>query len=209
MRILVSAVIRTASPVVTIGVGVDHSGVGEVLVDGIGGSVVDVAGAGSIDSEVEEGRAVGGPADVVGGLAAVSDQGGVDALLAVEPRVAGGSVIDEEVAVLADVALRSRISAELAARCAYAAGASGAGDDVLSESSARSVQFSLVAVVVAPGGVVGLLVGLLPEVVSGRTGSASVVVFVRTSQAVFVAEVAHVGQSSVCWSGGSEWVGSV
>lgn len=100
---------------------------------------MDVSGAGPVDSEVEEGRAVGGPADFVGRLAPISDQSSIDTFLTVESRVAGGSVIDKEVAVLADVALSSRIGAKLASSCAYSAGASGAGDDVLSKRSASSV----------------------------------------------------------------------
>lgn len=141
---------------------------------------MDVSGAGPVDSEVEEGRAVGGSADFVGRLAAISDQGSVDTLLTVESRVAGGFVIDKEVAVLADVALSSCIGTKLASRCTNPTGTSSARNDVLSKCSASSVQFSLIAVVIASGGVIGLFVGLLPEVVGSSAGSAGVVVLVGT-----------------------------
>lgn len=75
-------------------VGVDRGRVCEVLVDVVGWVVVDVAGAGPVDSEVKEGRTVGGPADFISGLAAVSNNCTVDTLLAAKPRVAGGPIIN-------------------------------------------------------------------------------------------------------------------
>lgn len=113
-------------------------------------------------------------------MTAISNKCSVDTLLTVEPRVAGGFIINKEVAILADVALSSCIRTKLASSCTNSTSTSGARNDVLSKGSPSSVQFSLIAVVIATGGVIGLFTGLLPEVVGSSTGSAGVVVLVGT-----------------------------
>lgn len=112
---------------------------------------MDVTGTGSIDSEVKKGRAIAWPADVIGSLAAISDQSGVDTLSTVESRGAGGFVINKEVTILTDVALSRCIGTEFATSCTDSASTSCIRNDVLSKSSACSVQLSLVTVVVASG----------------------------------------------------------